>query len=247
MAHIVLQIAVFNTGELACFTEVHKGFVRGKGWCSVIELKDSLVHGQYRQAEVAMRLYDAVVTAAGMNLRRFRWKDSSCPPEFTDDPGVAVVLVRRFASLQEERNVTWHWAAMQQQQSYWWPDLLTDSDHLQLQEGVQYERNVQWWARIRRTANCGKTVEKVSQLQSPLPGSELFAMYAQHPEVVRNMDGSSVNPYHWLGGLRVLVHSERRHLIPNTWFDADDCELSVDADDHGSAHPDYAVPEFLEK
>ncbi len=206
-----------------------------------------LVHGIYVRNTEILPIYDAECVANNVDVRKFWWEGSPDPLDYTDDPGDVVILDRCFGSLEQEQQIVWSWVARQQQKSWWWPEFKTDAEHFFLRGKTEYPSWRQRWVRFSRTANYGLSPESVLTDERPMPGREILAMLAQHPEVARRMDGSEEHPYLWMAGLECRVPGYERRLVPSTWFYAGDSKLDVNAYDRGRAAPAYAVPEFLGK
>ncbi len=204
-----------------------------------------LVHGLYTPSADILPLYDAVCQQNGVNPQKFSWNGSPDPLDFTDDPGDVVLLDRCFGSLEQEIGVLWSWGSQQQLRSWWWQELKRDSVRLRLQGGRDYPSWSQRWIRIRRTANYAQSPATVLQRARSVPGREILAMLAVHPEVARRMNGSKEHPYLWMAGFDARMFGNDTPRIPTTWFDQHKSMLHVLALGARLAIPDHAVPEIL--
>jgi hypothetical protein len=202
-----------------------------------------LIHRLYTPTDEILRNYDAQCLRTGLKLD-FKWDGPSQPPEFTDDQEVAVVLDRRFKSLEMEMVFTSIWLLEQGLMNGWSAKFERDSEQLWLQGNVPYIGGCQRWVRIRRTTNYRKSPESVIRHGRSTPGPQLLTMLAQHPMILRNMNGSPDHPYFIASGLVCKLVQDECLRAPLLWVNERQ-QLQVSAADLNSIQRDCSVPEFV--
>lgn len=201
-----------------------------------------LIHDLYNPTEVVHEIVAERLLKYRYDIARFDSHDFASPPSFTEDPEIGVVLAVTLNTLKETLEFWCSWALERHSRSFLWKGMLSKTMIL---GGTKFVPNTIQWVRINRSANYERSPDSVREKGVSLPGWEVLALLAQHPEVVRHMDGSAEHPYLLMGGLdyRTVAH-ERFPDTPYADYYEDE-GISVSFQHSHEPRKRYAVPEFI--
>lgn len=177
--------------------------------------------------------------------RDFRWVGSCTAPNFTDDPEVVVILYATLGTLEQTAHFYWNWASSLQESFHKDPTLGFDPSVFRLWNNVRFEPWTMRWLMIKLNDNFRKSPANIRTLHPRLPGPEVLAVLAEHPERVKASNGTEHRPYLWMAGIETSIPDYSPVAgVPLAWFDQSDRRIGLDAGIRDSVSPNYAVPVF---
>lgn len=156
------------------------------------------------------------------------------------NPYILTVTYTTFNTLQETFEYYWNKIKEMQENTWRWNEVKTDPDHLRLWNAT-FEPNTTKVVRINMKANQGKSTKEVRKEQTYLPGVEILAAVAQHPEYAKKMDGEEY-PYVNLGGLELNYGRPTWGGVPYLDFVGGGRRVRLGSDGCVGACPLWSVP-----
>ncbi len=190
-----------------------------------------LAHDQYHSTESVRDRADQEVRKAGYMPELFSWVNDHghMAPEFTDDPGVAIVLVYHLDTLEETMRMLCK-CITDSHDCFTLEGIPLDRNHLrriQDPEHMNFQPRTRRWARVKLDAHLGKTPDMIraNVKKNTVAGIEVLCAVAQHPYLfLHNLDSK---PWFNLCGLNVQSDTIQPPRILSLKIDVPDDHVSL--------------------
>lgn len=205
----------------------------------------NLIHGVFNPMSNVYQNLFARLSSCNLS-RQFTWATPQVALGFTNDPEVVPCLCARLSSPGETFEFYTDYLRSSHPNSYRYEGLRSDAKYLRLWNNQPFQPNTLSWSLLKLNANFQKSPKNVRTQSTILPGLEVLAVAAHHPERVRKMNGTAQRPHLWMGGLECSIPDYRPwKSVPYVWWHASTSKVDVHAYWHGNGHSDMAVPAFV--